>query len=187
MSKRVAAFLVALLVSAGVRSMEVAGVRVEERARVGDAELVLNGAGLRSKLFFKIYVGALYVPERTAVAETLVAGSGPRRMVLRMLREMPADTLFGALREGLQHNTPEAEMAALGPSLERMAAIFKAVGTAREGDSIVLDFAGDGVAVGVNGEAKGRVGDGAFARALLRIWLGEHPVDAALKKALLGQ
>lgn len=187
MRARALALLAALAVSAGAWSMEVAGVKVDDKVRVGDTELVLNGAGLRSKVFFKVYVAALYAPQRGASADALVGGSGPRRMVLRMMRELSADTFLGALKEGMQPNVSEAEWTALAPALDKMAAIFKAVGTAKEGDAVVLDFAADGVAVSVNGEAKGRVDGAAFARALLKVWLGEHPVQGDLKKALLGQ
>jgi long-chain acyl-CoA synthetase len=38
----------------------------------------------------------------------------------------------------------------------------------------------------LNSEARGKVANAAFARALLKVWLGDNPVDASLKKALLG-
>jgi len=38
----------------------------------------------------------------------------------------------------------------------------------------------------LNGEVQGKVGSVPFARALLKVWLGDNPVDASLKKALLG-
>jgi hypothetical protein len=186
-NRRSLVVLVALLVSLSAWGMEVAGVKVEDKIHIGDADLVLNGAGLRSKLFFKVYVAALYAQQRSNAAETLINGAGPRRMALHMLREMSADTLFAALREGLQANVAEAEWTAMAAPLEKMAAIFRAVGTAKAGDNVVLDFGADGVTVGVNGETKGRIEGAAFARALLRIWLGEHPVEAGLKKALLAE
>jgi hypothetical protein len=53
---------------------------------------------------------------------------------------------------------------------------------------ITLDYIPEsGTRVTLNGEPKGEAiaGDD-FYRALLRIWLGENPVDSSLKKALLG-
>jgi long-chain acyl-CoA synthetase len=38
----------------------------------------------------------------------------------------------------------------------------------------------------VRGEDKGTIPGEDFNRALLRIWLGELPADASLKKAMLG-
>ena len=63
---------------------------------------------------------------------------------------------------------------------------MKAIGKAREGDTIAIDFLADGVTVGVNGETRGKVAGPGFAKALLKVWLGEKPADASLKKALLG-
>ena len=42
------------------------GSRWPTSIKVGGSELVLNGAGLRSKLFIKVYVGALYVGQKAA-------------------------------------------------------------------------------------------------------------------------
>ena len=40
----------------------------------------------------------------------------------------------------------------------------------------------------LNGDVKGAAIPGKdLYRALLRVWLGEHPTSAALKRALLGQ
>jgi hypothetical protein len=183
---RAAALLAALLAVPTVHAAEVAGVRIDDRLSVGDQELVLNGAGLRSKLFVKVYVGALYVAQKSTAAAPIIDSSAPRRIVLRLLRDVDADTLYGALHDGLKDNNSVPELAALQPQVDQFAAIMRRLGTTRNGDSIALDFAADGVAVAHNGEARGKVVGISFARALLRVWLGEKPVDAALKKALLG-
>lgn len=188
--KRLIALLVATLLgavfSSAARAVEVAGVHVDERAKVGGAELVLNGAGLRSKLFFKVYVAALYAPKKTASAADLMDSREPRRMVLRLMRDISADTLIGALDEGLRANLGEAERAALKDDSERFAALMRNVGNAKEGDSISIDFTPQGTLVGINGQARGSVAGTAFGNALLRVWLGEHPAQQDLKQALLG-
>src|SRR5262249_41926707 len=51
---------------------EVAGVQVDERAKVESSDLVLNGAGLRTKYFLSIYVAGLYLTEKkTSPADVL--------------------------------------------------------------------------------------------------------------------
>jgi long-chain acyl-CoA synthetase len=185
-SVRRAALVVALIAAPGLQAAEVAGVKVEEKLKVGGSELTLNGAGLRSKLFIKVYVGALYVSQKAATPEGVLDSPAPRRMVMRLLRDMDADTLHGALDEGLKNNLAPAELAALKPQAEELAGIMKAIGKVREGDSIAIDFTTEGVGVSLNGESRGKVAGPAFARALLKVWLGDKPADAALKKALLG-
>ena len=80
----------------------------------------------------------------------------------------------------------EAELTALKPQVDQFAAIMKQIGNAKNGDTVTIDFAADGVAVGFNGETRGKVAGPAFGKALLKVWIGDNPVDASLKKALLG-
>lgn len=189
MSSRVIAALAAVfLMLAGslARAVEVAGVPVDERARVGDSELVLNGAGLRTKLFFKVYVAALYLPKKTASATDIVNAHEPRRVALRLMRNLDADTFIGALREGLEANNSAADLAALKPQIDQFEGVMRSVGNAKEGDTVTLDFTADATAVGFNGQSRGRIAGAAFGRALLRVWLGDKPVQSDLKQALLG-
>jgi len=183
---RAAALAAALLAAPVSNAAEVAGVRLDDRIQIGSGELLLNGAGLRSRLMFKVYVAGLYLPAKSDSAAAILNATGPRRMVLRMLRDVDADTLFGALRDGLRDNVGEPELAALQAPIGQFAKIFETVGNTRSGDTVTLDFTADGIAVALNGNARGRVADERLARALLRVWLGDKPVEPSLKKALLG-
>ena len=183
---RCAAFLASLLAMPALHAAEVAGIKVDDNVRLGSNELVLNGAGLRSKLFIKVYIGALYVSQKATTAAAIIDSPQPRRMAMRMMRDVDAEALHEALDEGLKNNHTPAELAVIKAAADKLAGIMKAIGKAREGDSIVLDFSGDEVAVSLNGQARGKVVAAGFPKALLKVWLGEQPVDASLKKALLG-
>lgn len=185
-SVRRAALIAALVAAPGMHAAEVAGVRIDESIRVAGSELVLNGAGLRSKLFIKLYVGALYVPQKTTAPSVLIESSAPRRMSLRLLRDIGSDTLHAALEEGLQNNSSPSELEAIKVQAEQFANLMKGIGKVKEGDTVAIDFTPEGVSVGLNGEMRGKVTGAAFARALLKVWLGDKPADVALKKALLG-
>ena len=178
--------LAALLATPGLYAAEVAGIKVEDSLRVGGSELVLNGAGLRSKLFIKVYVGALYASQKSATAAALLDSTAPRRMQMRLLRDLGADALHEALEDGLNSNNTPAELAEIKSQSEQLAGIMKSIGKVKEGDTVAIDFQADGIAVSLNGEARGKVAGAGIARALLKVWLGDKPVDASLKKALLG-
>lgn len=183
---RGAVLVAAILAAASLQAAEVAGVKVDDKIQAGGQELVLNGAGLRSKFFVKVYVGALYVGQKTTTPAAIYESPAPRRMLMRMLREMGADSLYSALEEGLRNNLTAAELAELKAQTEQLGAIMKAIGTVKEGDSIAIDFLSGGIEVGLNGKPQGKVDGGAFGKALLKVWLGDSPADASLKKALLG-
>lgn len=186
--KTIFAMLLFLFASAA-SAAEVAGVRVDDTARVGGAELVLNGAGLRTRVFFKIYVAGLYLGARKTAAAEVLALAGPKRVSLRLMRELSAQQLVEALEEGLRENTPSAEQEAIKTRTVELSATMLAVQTAKEGDIVALDFIpASGTQVLLNGTPRGSpIAGEDFYRALLRIWLGDKPVSADLKKAMLGE
>ncbi len=184
-----AALLVSVLTAS--QAAEVAGVKLEDRLRLapGGPELVLNGAGIRTRVFFKVYVAGLYLAEKKGAAGEVIALPGPKRVAMTMLRDLSAQQLSEALVEGIRNNSSAAEQEALKGRIDELVAIMNALGEARTGDRIQLDFLPDsGTRVVVNGEPRGKPIPGEdFYRALLRIWLGEKPVDSDLKQGLLGR
>lgn len=165
---------------------EVAGVKVDEKVHANGQDLALNGAGLRSIAFFKVYVASLYLPSKSNNATQILDSMTTARMNLRIMRDIEADTLYGALKEGFNANVPESEMAVMQPRLQQFAAIMRKVGSSHPGDVITLDFHADNVSIAMNGNNLGTLAAPRFGRALLSIWLGERPVESGLKKALLG-
>jgi hypothetical protein len=164
---------------------EVAGVKVDDVARVAGAELALKGAGLRKRLFFDVYAMGLYVADRKADP---IAQGGAKRVAIHMLRNVGADTFAKALVDGMRRNHDEATMKALEPRIAQLNAVMGAIKEARKGMAIALDWVpGAGTQVTIDGKAEGKPIEGEdFYRALLRIWLGDKPVQDDLKKALLG-
>ena len=175
------------LFSFAATAAEVEGVKIDDRTRVGNAELTLNGAGLRKRVFFKVYAMGLYVPQKTSNAAALLEQSGPKRVSIRMLRDVSADAFNEALAEGIRANHSEAEAKALEPRVNELGAIIAGVGEAKKGMAINLDWTGAETQVLIQGKPVGKpIAGQDFYRALLRVWLGDKPVQDDLKKALLG-
>jgi hypothetical protein len=178
-----------LLIAQAASAVEVAGVKLDDRTKLGASELVLNGAGVRTRAIFKVYVGALYLPEAKSTAAEALASKGPKRVSMTLLRELSAQQLVDALSDGVRANHGEAERAALKGRMDALAGIMRGIGTAREKTVITLDYLpATGTRVTVDGAEKGEpIAGEDFYGALLRIWLGDRPVDESLKKAMLGQ
>jgi chalcone isomerase-like protein len=178
--------LMLLLCALPASALEVAGVNVADKAKVGPGELVLNGAGIRTRMVFKVYVGALYLAEKTSAAAGAMTQKGAKRVALTLLRDLSAQQLNEALEMGIQANSEPAEIEVLKPRIAELLSLFT---DGKKGDVIVLDFLPEsGTSVGLNGQTRGKPIPGEdFYRALLRIWLGEKPVDGDLKKGMLGQ
>jgi hypothetical protein len=169
----------------------VEGVKLDDRVRIAPdtPELVLNGAGVRTRLFFKVYVAGLYLAEKRSAVPDVLALGGPKRVLLAMLRELTAQQFTDALNEGFAANNPPADQARYKQPLAELTAVMASLGQAKKGDVIALEFVpGLGTRVVVNDALRGKpIPDEGFYRALLKVWLGEKPVDADLKKGLLGQ
>ncbi len=164
---------------------EVGGVKLDDKVSMGAQDLVLNGAGVRTRVVFKVYVASLYLPQKAADLAGVLSKS-PRRIQLNILRTLSGDQLVDALNEGLAENNTAAELAAVKPQVEALATIMKSFKEVKEKDVVTLDFVDGATRIGLNGEAKGSISGDAFNQALTRVWLGDKPVQADLKKSLLG-
>ena len=177
--------VIGLAFAAGVHAVEVAGVNIPDKASVGGQDLVLNGAGVRSRAIFKVYVGSLYVPAKVKSAADVYAKS-PRRVQLNMLRDVSSDQMVEALSDGLNQANSPADAGALKGQMAELAGILKSIGQLKEGNVLAFDYVDGGTQVSLNGQAKGKVAGDAFNKALFNAWIGDKPVQDDLKKAMLG-
>ena len=176
--------LILFLLAFPAFAAEVAGVKIPDN----DQQLVLNGAGLRKRAFFEVYAIGLYLPEKKAAAADAIGATGPKRVAIHMLRDVGAEQFVGALSDGIRENHSAAEAKALEPRVAQLGAILAEAKEAKKGMVILLDgVPGGGTQVTIDGKPSGKPIEGEdFYRALLRIWLGDKPVQDDLKKALLG-
>lgn len=119
-------------------------------------------------------------------AAAVLEQAGPRRVQLNLLRNLSGDQLVDALVDGLNENNPPHELAAVKPQVDQLISIMKSFKDVKEGSVVVLDAIDGGTRISFNGENKGTIPGEVFNKALMRIWLGDKPVQADLKKALLG-
>ena len=179
---------VVMLTGLAANAAEVAGVRIDDKTRVANAELALNGAGLRKRAFFQVYAIGLYLPTKTSNAAEAISSTGPKRVAIHMLRDVGADAFTEAMADGIRANHSEAEAKALEPRIKELGTIMAELKEAKKGMVIALDWQPQsGTVMVVNGAARGKPIQGEdFYKALLRIWIGDKPVQDDLKKALLG-
>ena len=160
-------------------AVEIKGVKVDETAQVGGSALVLNGAGVRTKLMFKVYAAGLYLTQKQADANAVINDTGNKRISMHFLRDLSAEKLLHGMNEGFEDNNSAAEIATIEPQLKAFQQMIMTIKAVKEGDVILLDYASTNTTVSLNGKALGAVEGEAFNQALLRVWLGAKPVDAA--------
>src|SRR4029453_8601269 len=96
-----AAGFLALTMASAASAADVGGVKLDDKGSVGGEELVLDRARGRTRGVFKVYVGSLYLPAKTANLDAVLA-KGPRRIQLNLLRDLSGDQLSDAVIDGLK-------------------------------------------------------------------------------------
>lgn len=171
-----------------VQAMEIGGVNIAEEIVVDDTtSLVLNGAGIRSKFFFDIYIAQLYLEKPEKDSSLITKQEGNKRIVMHFLYDgVGQDKIIDGWNDGFSANLDEGSAAKLQSRLETFNAMFTE--EMKSGDIIVFDYLpGEGTRVTIKNEVKGVIPGKDFNDALLSIWLGEEPVGSGLKNDLLGK
>ncbi len=170
-----------------VQATEIAGIKLVDSVQLeGEAKaLMLNGAGVREKFFFDIYVGALYLPSKSQSVSEILAMAGPKRVSMHFLyKEVEKEKLITSWNEGFENNQPADALAKFNDRLTIFNAMFE---TVHAGDAILLDYIpGTGTSVTINAIRKGVIPGKDFNQALLAVWLGSKPADDDLKQGMLG-
>ena len=162
-----------------------AGVTLPDKADVNGQSLVLNGLGLRTKVFIKIYVGGLYLPQKEKSAQKILAADAPRQMLLSFIYDVSKKQMCEAWDEGLEATTPNAP-AEVKKNFTTLCGWMDGVG---KGQKLVLTYVpGEGTHVEVAGKAKGVLPGKPTADAILNTWLSPHAIPGKdFTKAVLGQ
>ena len=167
---------------------QLSGVVMPDEISLGGSTLVLNGIGLRTVFIVKAWVAGLYVPAASQDPGELLRQSGPRRLQMKMLVDISPERMMKNLMDGLHANSGATQVAQLKPQLDQLAATLRLIGYARKGDVLDLDLIEGQLHVAINGQIRGEpIAGEEFFGAILRAFIGEHPVDKDLKKGLLAR
>lgn len=106
-----------------------------------------------------------------------------------MLRDISSEEFGSGFLSGLQKNIDRAEKAKYLNQLLKMGEMFSTVSELKKGDVLTTDWIpGVGTVFQQNGKKIAEpMADVGFYNAILRIWLGEKPIDTKLKPLLLGE
>lgn len=163
------------------------------QTKVGDAtlpnnttlsgeEMMLNGAGMREKMWIDLYAGGLYVQSKSNNANTIINADAPMAIKMHIVSGMVSQSkMIGAVTDGFEKSTS-------GKATAEEKASFIACFNDEIVKEDVFDvvYANGTTIVYKNGKEKGSVSGLEFKKALFGIWLGNKPADKDLKKGMLG-
>ena len=156
-------------------------------------KLVLNGAGVRKRGYFKADVTALYLPERTSSPDAIYKLNGVRRIQLNILRRFTSSTISRIFLADFKESATEEEFKRLIGPIGQIGAAYANVAEVVRGDVVNLDWVpGRGWLASHNGKSLNEVDDKPLLikdelayQIYLRMYIGEG-APADLRNALLG-
>ncbi|MCJ8302345.1 chalcone isomerase family protein [Shewanella sp.] len=171
--------------SSQVKAQEISGVEVAEQIVINDSQLQLNGAGVRSKFFFDLYVGSLYLTAPSADLASVISSDESAVRLNITSGMITSDKMRDAIIDGFDDAT-DGNTTDIQAQIDAFMALFS--DEIKEGDQFtLLTSKVSGVTAYKNGVPQDTIEGEAFRQALLKIWLGDSPAQTSLKKDMLGK
>lgn len=156
-------------------------------------KLVLNGAGVRKRGYFKADVTALYLPEKMTSPDAIYKLNGVRRIQLNILRRFTSSTISRIFLADFKDAATDEEFKRLIGPIGQIGAAYSNVKEVVKGDVVNLDWVpGRGWLATHNGrslnESDGSqlvIKDELAYQIYMRMYIGNH-AQADLRNALLG-
>lgn len=121
-------------------AVELEGVELPETITAYGKKLVLNGAGLRKRGYFKADVTALYLPEKRTTPEAIYKLDGIRRIQLNILREFTSSTISRIFLSDFKQSATEEEFKKLIGPIGQIGMAYSNVKRVVKGDVVNLDW-----------------------------------------------
>jgi len=175
--------LLAFAPAADAATCDGTGVSHPDSMTVNGKTLVLNGMGIREATVMNInvYVGALYLPQKTTNPGKVINDDSEKRLVLKFVRDVDRSDVTGAWTEGIKNNgglpTHQANLNQLNGWMSDM----------KTGQTMTFTYVpGKGMNIKVNGSSKGTIAGKSFMKLFFKIWFADPP-NQGLKDGLLGK
>jgi hypothetical protein len=173
--------------ASGVPGTTVEGVFFERDITLADTPLKLNGAGIRTKFFIKVYAAGLYVQTPATTANDFFATKGPKRLKVSFLREVDAASFGKTISQVMSDNLPREQFGKCIPGLIKLGEVFAQKKKMGVGESFMLDeMPGKGTILSINSKVAAEIAETEFFTCLMYNFFGNRPAEAKLKIALLG-
>ena len=175
-----------LLLSAPARAIELGGITMPDQLSTDEDSLSLNGAGIRSKFVFDLYVAGLYLKQQNADPKAVIMSDETMAIRLHIISaKITSEKMIKATREGFEKSTLGLTVEIANEIDQFLNAFSEPI---NEGD--VFEFIyrpANGLTVNKNNVEKINISSLVFKQALFGIWLSDQPVQKKLKNALLGK
>lgn len=186
MKQLLTAVLLLLCLTPAAHAKRVLDIKVPDVQTFAGNELVLNGAGVRSKFIYDLYVIGLYTREPLTDADAIIAADEAMSLRIYIISDLITGERFAEYtHDGFVRST-HGNLAPIRKEVDTLVESFRS--NLQKNDVYDLVYLPEtGVVIYRNGK-KEDVAEGLeFKQALFGIWLSDKPVNSHLRSELLGK
>ena len=188
MKKSVSTFTLLVILFSNINAqVTVNGATLPARLFQTKTELVLNGAGVRTKYFIKPYVSGLYLKSKSSDAKEIINADKPMAVRMHIISNLMTNSnMTTAIIEGFEKST-NGNTKPIQPKIDICTKVFNKE-PIKVGDVFDIYYIpNQGTKIFKNGIFQEPIIPGLdLKKAIFGIWLCDNPVEESLKKKMLG-
>jgi hypothetical protein len=164
-------------------AVELSGQIFREQIEFKGETFRLNGLGLKSQFFIKIFAAGFYIGED--VSSDQISEDVPKELEVVYFYPIPGKKLAVETRKRIAQNISPDQFNEIKKRVNQMDHYFVDL---KPGDRYALIYLpGQGTYFTYNGQELGVIEGYDFAKAIFSVWIGEKPVSLILKQQLLNE
>lgn len=187
--KKLVTFLSIVLITINISLAQktVGGITMPEKLVLKENTLLLNGAGVREKMWIDLYACGLYVKTKSNDANSIINSEELSGIKIHIVSSLiTSEKMNNAVEDGFKKAAGD-DMDKLRKDVDTFKAIFEKEDIKKGDIYDIIYIPNKGVVVFKNGKIFPAIDNFEFKKALFAIWLGEDPADDDLKEELLGK
>lgn len=183
--------LAIFLLSPQLQALVIDDVDIREiiPATANAPELYLKGASMRrAYAIVDTYIGELYVEDTSLNTQQLIEADKTRRMVFHVVSSRVSARRFtSAINDGLSINLTNEQMTLIKDRVDKLVGLFDYKFVEGTIGYIQWSPAEQVSRIVIDGIEKGTVKGKDLNDAMLKIWIGDHPVSERFKRQVMGE
>ncbi|GHA35100.1 chalcone isomerase [Salinimicrobium marinum] len=180
-------FSAVFFVAVSTAQTKVGGITMPNTETYKNHKLVLNGSGVREKMWIDLYAAGLYLNQKNGDAASILNSDEPMAIKLHIVSKLiSSDKMVDAVTEGFENST-KGNTAPIQKEINQILGYFKEDIKKNDVFDLVYLPSEGGVVAYKNGEEKGVIKGMEFKKGLFGIWLSNRPADDGLRGDLLGK
>ncbi len=189
----IATIILSILISSTVEAKSVADVEISPSITFNDKILPAQGAGVRSKFFIDLYVASFFnenkinnksltITKREGIKENEKLSAIRLNIISGLIT---SEKMLNSIMQGFELAT-DGNSTAIDMYITEFISVFDQP-IEKQDQFTFIGEPGVGVHVLKNNQRLTSINNDIFRQALFAIWLGDNPVDSALKAEILGE